>query len=206
MTTPEPSLIDATQIRDAACVVVVDDGGREPRLLLGRRHASQIFLPNKWVFPGGRVDAGDLTTAARHAVAGAWPLAETIRPFAAAAVRELAEETGHVIGDAAIATLRPLARAITPPGQPRRYDTWFFLTARAAISNETRQADGELLDLAWFTFAGTRRLDLPAITRLVLEDAVEQLAGPPGSHARVPFYFDEAGRYRRTMIDPWGAA
>jgi 8-oxo-dGTP pyrophosphatase MutT (NUDIX family) len=206
MNTPEPLPADATPIRDAACLVIVDNSGSEPRLLLGRRHGTQIFLPNKWVFPGGRVDAGDITTAAQHAAAVAWPLAPSLRPFALAAVRELAEETGHDIRAADITGLQPLARAITPPGLPRRYDTWFFLTHRAAITGEGREADGELLDLAWFTFAGTRRLDLPSITRLVLEDAIVRLEAQPGSQARVPFYFDEAGRYRRTLIDPCGAA
>jgi 8-oxo-dGTP pyrophosphatase MutT (NUDIX family) len=205
MTVAEPGSSDAMPIRDAACVVVVDDSGTEPRLLLGRRHANQVFLPNKWVFPGGHVDAGDSADAARHAASGTWPLAENVRPFAVAAVRELAEETGNVIGDAAIATLRPLARAITPPGRPRRYDTWFFLTRRAAITGEGREADGELLDLAWFTVAETRRLDLPNITRLVLEDANVQLDATMGRDGLIPFYFHEAGSFRRTMIDPWGA-
>lgn len=126
-----------TPIRDAACLVVVDTSGPEPTLLMGRRHASQIFLPDKWVFPGGRVEEDDRALADRFA--GAFMpanLADGIKPFALAAVRELCEETGLVIGTKSLfshqsaaweafaasghspspAELLPFARAITPPG------------------------------------------------------------------------------------------
>ena len=124
---------------------------------MGRRHADQVFLPDKWVFPGGRVDNGDRHLAARFD--GDFTprdLASDLRPFALAAVRELCEETGLVIGampaeagnlgdswHAFVATgyvpvpasLLPLARAITPPGRVRRYDTWFFTAQRSALAN-----------------------------------------------------------------------
>ncbi len=90
---------ESTIIRVAACLVVVDTAAEEPTLLMGRRHANQIFLPSKWVFPGGRVDAEDRAMA--EVFAGDFAPADlhhTIRPFALAAVRELSEETGLVIG------------------------------------------------------------------------------------------------------------
>jgi len=30
-----------------------------PRVLMGQRHANHKFMPNKFVFPGGRVDPAD---------------------------------------------------------------------------------------------------------------------------------------------------
>ena len=159
MTLPAPSsaATDTQPIRDAACVVVIDDGGAEPRLLLGRRRIDQVFLPDKWVFPGGRVDPHDHVYAAAPVTGTACTALAAVRPFAFAAVRELFEETGLALGEAvaspegardasralaatgympAIHALSPLARAITPPGRPRRYDTWFFLTYRRSITAE----------------------------------------------------------------------
>jgi 8-oxo-dGTP pyrophosphatase MutT (NUDIX family) len=220
-TSSDPS--DQSTIRDAACVVVIDGSGREPTLLMGRRHADQVFLPSKWVFPGGRVDADDRELAVRFTGAYAPPdLASEIRPFALAAVRELSEETGFVIGTKELfagdwergwrdfaaaghapapAQLSPLARAITPPGRVRRYDTWFFMATREALSDTTTTADGELLDLDWFTLGQARKLDLPNITKLVLEDVVARLNRSPDlSDEELPFYYSDACGFRRTLI------
>jgi len=190
---------------------------------MGRRHADQIFLPSKWVFPGGRVDADDRELAVRFTGAYAPPdLAPEIRPFALAAVRELSEETGFVIGTKELfagdwergwrdfaaaghapapAQLSPLARAITPPGRVRRYDTWFFMATREALSDTTTTPDGELLDLDWFTLGQARKLDLPNITKLVLEDVVARLNRSPDlSDWELPFYYSDACGFRRTLI------
>jgi len=48
--------------KDAATLILVDRGGRVPKVLLGKRHQGHKFMPGKFVFPGGRVDA------ARYAV------------------------------------------------------------------------------------------------------------------------------------------
>lgn len=213
-----------TPIRDAACLIVVDISGPEPTLLMGRRHADQVFLPDKWVFPGGRVEDDDRALA--DGFAGAFSptdLAHEIKPFALAAVRELCEETGLIIGrkdpftnasttwetfaatghTPAPAHLLPLARAITPPGRVRRYDTWFFMANASAISGNLAMTDGELLDLGWFTFSKAGDLDLPHITRLVLDDvatlfqearAFEQTAD------LLPYYYSHQSAFRRDLI------
>ena len=44
---------------DAAALILVDRSKKTPRLLLGRRNPALRFMPGKFVFPGGRVDAVD---------------------------------------------------------------------------------------------------------------------------------------------------
>lgn len=213
-----------TPIRDAACLVVVDTSGPEPTLLMGRRHANQVFLPDKWVFPGGRVEEDD------RALADLFPgafmpanLAHEIKPFALAAVRELCEETGLVIGTKSLfahqssaweafaasghspspAELLPFARAITPPGRVRRYDTWFFVAKANAVSGNFTPPDGELLDLGWFTISKASDLDLPRITKHVLDDVAALLLDDPkltGTREFLPFYYSSGSAYRRDLI------
>jgi 8-oxo-dGTP pyrophosphatase MutT (NUDIX family) len=211
-------------IRDAACLLVADITGSEPKLLMGRRHADQVFLPDKWVFPGGRVEDEDRQLA--RLFAGPFSptnLASEIRPFALAAIRELFEEAGMLIGGAgalrdpgpawqpfatagmlpAPTSVYPLARAITPPGRVRRYDTWFFLANSNAIAGDIAATDGELLDLGWFTALEASNLDLPNITRLVLNDVGDALRGTRALgniSERLPFYYSDGMAFRRDLI------
>ena len=46
--------------RDAASLVIVDTSGAEPRVLMGRRHAKMKFIPDAFVFPGGKLDPDDM--------------------------------------------------------------------------------------------------------------------------------------------------
>ncbi|MDO9441738.1 MAG: NUDIX hydrolase [Beijerinckiaceae bacterium] len=92
----------------AATMMIVDRTGAEPRVLIGRRHQGHVFMPGRFVFPGGRVEAGDR----QMNVAGAlneWmeqrlmrqvtrPAAIRPRALALAAIRETFEETGLMIG------------------------------------------------------------------------------------------------------------
>ncbi len=91
-------------IRDAATVILLRRQAAEVLVLMGMRGAGAVFMPSKYVFPGGAVDADDAT--ARLAAPLAEPhrarLVREPRPgtrpdpdaIAAAALRELAEETG----------------------------------------------------------------------------------------------------------------
>src|SRR5476649_235417 len=94
--------------RDAATLMLIDRAGPKPKVLLGRRHDSHKFMPGKFVFPGGRIEPLDLAMTAAselHPDAQAkllervsGPSAERARGFALAAVREMAEETGLLLG------------------------------------------------------------------------------------------------------------
>jgi 8-oxo-dGTP pyrophosphatase MutT (NUDIX family) len=105
--------------RDAATLVLVDRNGPAPRVLLGLRHSRHVFIPGKFVFPGGRVDPtdgkmaalGDLdsTSMQRLNVRLRRPSAARARALALAAIRETGEETGLLLGRASGDKARPPA-------------------------------------------------------------------------------------------------
>jgi 8-oxo-dGTP pyrophosphatase MutT (NUDIX family) len=45
--------------RDAAALVITRGGPQGSSVLLGQRHRGHAFMPDKFVFPGGRVDPSD---------------------------------------------------------------------------------------------------------------------------------------------------
>ncbi|MCA3441332.1 MAG: NUDIX hydrolase [Rhodobacter sp.] len=193
--------------------------GPDPRVLMGQRGAGAVFMPSKYVFPGGAVDADDAlvpvgpalhpTCAARLAAPGAPPAGA----LAAAAIRELWEETGLALacpGQAALppgwagfaaqglvpdaSALRFFFRAITPPGRTRRFDARFFLADAARVigdPDDFSAASDELGHLHWLPLSQARDLDLPFITEVVLAE-VAALAGAAGPPPPVPF-FDNSG-------------
>ncbi|MCB8821008.1 NUDIX hydrolase [Microvirga rosea] len=96
------------QPKDAATLVIVDRKGRQPKVLMGRRHMSHRFMPGVFVFPGGRIEPGDRgmsVTGALHPRAEQTLMARVSRPssqrsraLALAAIRETFEETGILLG------------------------------------------------------------------------------------------------------------
>ena len=45
--------------KDAATLILLDRSGPTPKVLMGKRHHGHVFLPGKFVFPGGSVDPAD---------------------------------------------------------------------------------------------------------------------------------------------------
>ena len=209
---------DKAAIRDAATVIVVRDRATRPRVLMGQRGAQAAFMPNKFVFPGGAVDARDAAVPLADALPPlcASRLAEDAAPgraaaLAAAAIRELWEETGQVLGVPgdwpgdvpddwqgfadtgnlpSAAGLQFVFRAITPPGRPRRFDARFFLVDADALASDPDDfgaAQDELAHLQWIGLSDIRNYDLPFITEVVLAEVAARLhdAAPPAS---VPFF------------------
>lgn len=151
------------------------------------------------------------------------PSAIRAKALALAAVREAFEEAGLLIAARsgvsatvpdswrgfadrgfapALAPLTFFARAITPPGRPRRFDTRFFCMDASAIAERLTHNDGELSALDWLTLDAARDLDIPRITRLVLEDLQEQLTDgtlDAGTNP-VPFYYMKGGAFRRDLL------
>ena len=91
---------------------------------------------------------------------------------------------------------------MTPPGRPRRYDTRFFCVEARHIAHRVDVLDGELSSLDWFTFEQMRTLDLPSITRVVLEDLSDRLkiGWSVADDTPVPFYNNRNGTFRRILL------
>jgi 8-oxo-dGTP pyrophosphatase MutT (NUDIX family) len=159
------AVTEAPPIRDAATIIMVRDAGTRPRVLMGQRGKGAVFMPSKFVFPGGAVDAVDATIPvanpagpdclSRLSTQSALPAEALLN----AATRELWEETGLLLGakDARagafeaprgwrgyLATghlpdgdaLSFVFRAITPPGRPRRFDARFFLAEADRLASD----------------------------------------------------------------------
>lgn len=119
----------------AATVVVLRDAAGQLEVLLLRRNSQLAFYGGAWVFPGGRIDPVDGDGA------------EPERCARNAAVRELCEESGLCVQADELACF---ARWLTPPGRPRRFDTWYF--AVVAPDGAAVQVDqGEVDAHRWLT-------------------------------------------------------
>jgi 8-oxo-dGTP pyrophosphatase MutT (NUDIX family) len=222
-------MVDATRKpalrpRDAATLIILrrDSMDGVPRILMGKRHEAHKFMPNKFVFPGGRVDPGDCRVQPEATLN---PLVEDrlltkmrgkpsparAQGLAMAAVRETFEECGLIVGhpiDSLPRTrslawqsfystgyaptldgLNFFARAITPPGRPRRFDTRFFVIEAEHVRNidaPFQVPTQELLDPYWLTIAETSDLDLPWITGEILRRLEKALASPAGLTPDMP--------------------
>lgn len=220
---------------DASTLIILDRTCPEPRLLMGRRHKNHRFMPDVFVFPGGRSEAGDArvpvagtleeATLQRLMLASPGANPSRMRRLALAAIRETFEETGFVIGQKVVeAPVLPgpwgefaatghlpdlsglafLARAITPPRRPKRFDTRFFVVEATAIAHQVPgivTAESELTELAWLTLAETEKLPLPVITRVILGELQGWLeARAKGEAFALPFYRERHGRMERNLI------
>ena len=143
---------------------------------MGMRGHKHRFMPNRLVFPGGAVDRADLTA----------PCATKLRPhterllrknanahlahgIGAAAARELLEETGLTLGmPPSLDGLEFLARAVTPPANPIRFNARFLVVSADRVSGALG-GDGELDNLRYYGMHEAMALDLAVPTRRVME-------------------------------------
>lgn len=151
----------------AASVILLDaqqGQGEVFGLFLLRRRAGSSFMPDRFVFPGGRVEPGDgsdpldLSSLRRAALRELWEEAGVILaqdPARAAAAHPAQREQARVALqkneldlDPALAglglrpdlaALLPYARWITPRAREQRFDTTFFLALMPA--GQRAQAD-----------------------------------------------------------------
>ena len=88
--------------------------------------------------------------------------------------------------------LRYVSHWITPIGPPKRFDTRFFLIHDQFIHNDPEQvmdASGELNEIHWLTLEKARLLDLPAITRWVIDMVEARIQLAPSRQIRQPASF-----------------
>ncbi len=242
--------LPGVKIRDAATMLVIDRSGPAPKVLLGRRHHGHKFMPGKFVFPGGRVERADRRMSAatpldrrvelRLMKEVRYPSAEKSRGFPLAAIREVFEETGLVLGTKPdhqprgfpgppgkgnglghapnaewakfaalgvapdLAAVHFIARAITPPGRPRRFDTRFFAVDASAIAARVDGVigpDSELVELVWLPIEESLALDMPGITMAVLEELKIRTAEGFTHELPVPFYRMQRGKRIRELLE-----
>ncbi|MBI3677068.1 MAG: NUDIX hydrolase [Proteobacteria bacterium] len=220
----EKIVTGALRPKDAATLVLVKRESDGLRVLMGKRHGGMAFMANKYVFPGGRMDPGDARIAVggdlkphvlekltRHVSP------QKARGLALAAIRETFEEAGVLVGQKTdikprtkteawkrffehgvvprLDRLEMIARAITPPNRTRRFDARFFMASGDEIAHVLKANDNdELLTPCWVTLEEARVLDLPSITRRVLDEVELRADDGPDVSRPVPFF-----RFRRNQ-------
>jgi 8-oxo-dGTP pyrophosphatase MutT (NUDIX family) len=172
------SLVPRATVRakHAASLIVLRYQNDDPHVLMGMRGAKHRFMPNRLVFPGGRVDPADLTAPSATPLSA--PAERALRKktnvtlargLALAAARELQEETGLSLGNPPrLDVLHYLARAVTPPGLPIRFNARFLVVDACHVSGELG-GDGELEGLRFYALREALGLALALPTRRVLE-------------------------------------
>lgn len=222
--------------KDAATLILVDRSGSVPKVLVGKRHDKVVFMPGKFVFPGGRVDKADsrvpvaapIPKELERNLAKGSPKTETsrARALAIAAIREACEETGLCLGRKVAGAMPKLdgvwkpfaeagivpdpsglfliARAITPPGRVRRFDTRFFTADASSIAHTVPgvvHADAELVELVWVEIGSKPLEDAHVMTKNVLRELEKRLATGPLRHdAPFPFFHAVGGKGMRMDI------
>lgn len=191
--------------RDAASIVIVDERHSVPKILMGRRPTKSKFIPDAFVFPGGKLDPQDrqiksptdlkphvakgLTIGERHSMAKSTALAHAV-------IRETYEETGYLLGtpgkfehtggDAwerfqaeglapSLEKLEMIARAITPNMSPIRFHARFLIASAADLMG-TMRPTAELEDLGWYTLSEIDALPTIDVTDGVLGEVRQRLS------------------------------
>jgi 8-oxo-dGTP pyrophosphatase MutT (NUDIX family) len=140
--------------KEAATLIVVR-AGPEPTLLMGKRAASHRFMPNKFVFPGGRLDLIDQRLQVRGELCQ--PVMERLRKatrktvndrklrgLALAAIRETFEETGLIVGrpaSQAVNTTHPVWRDYLAQGAEPPLEHMDFIARAITPAYRTRRFD-----------------------------------------------------------------
>ena len=205
--------------RDAATLIILRE---QQEVLLGVRNARHVFMPHRYVFPGGRVDAGDARVhspfnlpAKEESKLLQSVSAARARALAMAAVRETFEETGLILGYRhedpprsrslhwkpffgagfvpALDKMHYFARAITPPGMVRRFDARFFITDAEHTHGELK-GNGELGDLRWVPLTEVEEYPLAPITQLVLGLLTQHLVPSAAKTTEAALYRELAGK------------
>jgi 8-oxo-dGTP pyrophosphatase MutT (NUDIX family) len=153
------------------------------------------------------------------------PSPDFARAFALAAVRETAEETGLLLGvkrdhapdapgeiwtEFAKANVHPdlgqihfIARAVTPPRRPRRFDTRFLTADASAIAHTIEGVvgpDSELVELVWVPIEEATRVDMPTITGIILEELLARVEAGMKHDLPVPYYFMSNQQFLRELL------
>ncbi len=148
------------------------------------------------------------------------------RAFALAAIRETYEETGVFIGERSdtrpnatgswgdffarglipdLSPVRVIARAITPPRRPRRFDTRFLAVWAESIAEtlpEGTGPSGELEEVDWLTLTDAKSTELPTITLTIIEELERRLVDDPelAPETETPYYYWRRDGFIRDLV------
>ena len=191
-------LTRAPRPRVASTIVLTHGPKDKLRILMGQRSSKHDFMPNVYVFPGGRVDRGDSyvdyagnLSARTEKIMEAAFSPRKARAVVLASVRETYEETSLLLGQQGATTrninhpswdafrqanLKPdldgievFGRAITPPHRHKRFDAWFFIKHLETPNLPNIKDSAELLNVGWFTFEEIWKLELQRATQMMLK-------------------------------------
>ena len=90
-----------------------------------------------------------------------------------------------------------------PPKRPLRFDSRFFAADVEAIAHRADGfvgPDSELIELVWLPITEARRLDMPGITAVVLEELQDRIAAAMSPDHPVPFYRMLHKRFVREVL------
>lgn len=202
--------------RDAATMIIWRNGSHGVEVLMGRRSRKAAFVPDFYVFPGGRLDPLD------HQVRPATPLDSTLvesmgvrgskkmaQTLAITAVRETFEETGLLLaesGDVGIDShpdwtywkarglapglrhLRYFGRAITSPVSPIRFNARFFVVHADLLQGQLG-GSGELSDLDFYSADDVlHNKPILDVTEFMLKSLIPFAANPAEFDPRAPLF------------------
>jgi len=217
-------------IRDAATVILLRSKDGQDQVLMGQRGSRAAFMPDKFVFPGGAVDAGDyhVTPALdlpepESARLSAQAPDKSAQAVAMAAVRELWEETGLRLGVKGAApkntpeewqgfyetglvpradVFRFVFRAVTPPGRTRRFDARFLVADSDFIVGDLDDFSGASDELSLLHW-----IDLSEAKTLdlpfittVVLAEVMALRAQPDAPRKVPFFHHDEQRSHFSLL------
>ncbi len=143
---------------------MIREGAQGLEVFIQHRVSTMDFAAGMVVYPGGRVDAQDVAEAQSQAIPHAlavehaklwkdssiWEKNEQqavldAGTLLAAARREIFEETGAHLE---VTQLRPWANWITPPDNPKRFDTFFYV-AQVQPGQEPKHQTTEADNSEW---------------------------------------------------------
>ncbi len=183
----------------------------------GRLETDDRLMPASGVLPDASLKK--LALRRRHGFPGP-------EAFALAAIRETFEETGLLLGTRSqaasttpipkawqafaehgfapnLAPLRFMARAVTPPAFPRRFDTSFFVLDGSEVTHRIDgcvREDTELVELVWLSLEAAAKLDIPRITAMILLELATRIAANFAEHLPVPFFYERKQRWIREEL------
>jgi 8-oxo-dGTP pyrophosphatase MutT (NUDIX family) len=197
-------------------MIVWRNGSGGTEVLMGRRSRRAAFVPDFFVFPGGRLDAADheIRTATTLDPAtvkrmGVRRNASLAVALAVAAVRETFEETGLLlaengdVGEVAdpvwahwkarglapgLHRLQYFGRAITSPISPIRFHARFFIAHADALQGEIA-GSGELAELGYYPVTEVlAHMPIVDVTEFMLNRATAYAAAPDRFNPMTPVF------------------